>query len=679
MSDVSAIRSGAPRTLQQGMEIADYASESVVVFDADGTVRYWNGASEALYAWPAKAVLGRSIRDVAANVSWHNAQWQLLRQEGRWEGVVQRRSLAGATIVASVRQVVRYDGTGNFLDVVEYGRKASEADQVPRFLDAELQKSVAAYWEVDIAPARRLLDLISAENSYVPTAEWADELLDLVRIVDVNDRTVRLIGAVAGRDRMIGQPVGAFWPSDSRLVLAELIVSVVSTSKGSAAQVRNFDSDGILRDPSVTVWRTEQEQSPSRLFIAVNGTAFDDRTFWHLRASEDRYRKLLHYMPNALLQVDASAMGAIFGKLRADGVHDPEAYLTDHPELVDFANDTVRITEVNRKAVQILGGKAPADFIRPVGFLFQSSPGTARRIMAARFNGQRNHAETAKLCTLDGRIIDARISLTYPTPPEQLDVTLISIEDMTDQLQTELQLRQLQADFTHAARISTLGELATSIAHEVNQPLAAIVTNAETSLRWLSRDEPNVPKVAQLTARIVSSARRASEIVQRVRNMAAKRAPEHTRLNLNEVVAEALFFVRHDLDSRSIDLSVKTAQGLPPIDGDRVQLQQVIVNLLVNSLQAIEQSGTARKRIGLSTYESVGRIGFAIHDSGPGIAEENLDRVFDGFFTTKEQGMGIGLAVCQSIIAAHGGTMSVSNHPGGGARFSFALPAASSV
>jgi C4-dicarboxylate-specific signal transduction histidine kinase len=379
-------------------------------------------------------------------------------------------------------------------------------------------------------------------------------------------------------------------------------------------------------------------------------------------------------MPNALLQVDASRMAVIFNTLKATGVADIETYLDDHPELLEFANDAVRITEVNRSAVTMLGGHAPADFIRPVRFLFQASPATVSRIMAARYRGQRNHAETAKLCTLDGRMIDARISLTYPTPPEQLDVTLISIEDITDQLRTEAQLRQLQADFTRAARISTLGELATSIAHEVNQPLAAIVTNAETSLRYLSRREPNIAKVEQLTGRIVSNARRASEIVLRVRGMAAKHAPERTALNLNEVVDEALLFVRSDIESKTINLSFKARADTPMVEGDRVQLQQVIVNLLVNSLQAIEQSTAARRQIDLATYVEARMVGFSIHDSGPGIAEENLGRVFDGFFTTKDEGMGIGLAVCHSIIVAHGGSMTVSNHRDGGASFSFSLP-----
>jgi C4-dicarboxylate-specific signal transduction histidine kinase len=298
--------------------------------------------------------------------------------------------------------------------------------------------------------------------------------------------------------------------------------------------------------------------------------------------------------------------------------------------------------------------------------------------MIGRFQGRRNYAEIMKVRTFDGRILDVQLSVTYPAPPERLDVTLLALEDITARLHTERQLRELQANFTHAARLSMLGELATSIAHEVNQPLSAIVTNGETSLLWLARDDPNIAKVGQLTRRIVVSARRASDIVQRIRGMAAKRAPERAPLDLNQVVEEALLFVRHDLEEKSIELSADLSAGLPPVTGDRILLQQVIVNLLINSIQAIVQAGGAMRRIDVSTQrDGDAAMSFAIRDSGPGIAGENLDHIFDSFFTTKDAGMGIGLAICQSIIIAHGGSIGASNHPQGGAQFRFILPCAS--
>jgi C4-dicarboxylate-specific signal transduction histidine kinase len=246
---------------------------------------------------------------------------------------------------------------------------------------------------------------------------------------------------------------------------------------------------------------------------------------------------------------------------------------------------------------------------------------------------------------------------------------------MTEQLRTEAQLRQLQADFSRAARISTLGELATSIAHEVSQPLSAIVTNAETSLRWLSRADPNVEKVAHLTARIEESARRATSIVQRIRGTSAMHSPECVPLDLNEVIDEALLFVRHDLESRSIGLTMELGPELPPIVGDRVQLQQVLVNLMLNSIQAIVHANLSSGRISLSTKRTDHKaVHLEVSDNGPGIPEESIDRIFEGFFTTKEDGIGIGLAICQSIVMAHNGNIAVFNLPDGGARFIICLP-----
>ncbi|WP_342235908.1 PAS domain-containing sensor histidine kinase [Inquilinus sp. OTU3971] len=529
------------------------------------------------------------------------------------------------------------------------------------------------HWELDTADARTFIGA-GPSGGDLRQANWAAEVLGRSRVVDVNDRAAHLVGTLEGREEMIGRPVADFWPPDSQDDLAELIAEVVADRSPDATRSRDITSL-LLQAPVLTVWRS-QEAGADTVFVAVKGAMNDRRSYWSLRASEERYRKLIHHMPNPLLRVDARVMGRVFARLKAEGVVDIESYLDAHPELIAFAERSVRITEVNPAAALLFGARSPADLIGSVECLFKASPETARRVTIAHFDGRRSHDEVMKLRTLDGRLRDVRIAVTFPTPPEQLDVTVIGLDDLTDRLRTEAQLRQLQADFTRAARISTLGELATSIAHEVNQPLAAIFTNAETSLRWLSRDEPNLAKVVQLTTRIVDSARHANEIVHRIRAMTAKHAPECLPLDLNEVVDEALLFLRHDIESRSIRLSTKLGLGLPRVIGDRVQLQQVIVNLLVNSVQAISQAGTRDGRVELSTgLGSGGEVVFVIRDNGPGIPEDDLDRIFEGFFTTKDEGMGLGLAICQSIMTAHGGGIAASNRPEGGACFRLWLPA----
>jgi signal transduction histidine kinase len=392
-------------------------------------------------------------------------------------------------------------------------------------------------------------------------------------------------------------------------------------------------------------------------------------------AGDDKYRKLIFFMPTALWQVDSRAAGEAFRQLRAEGITDIAAYLDAHPEVVEFAKDTVLVTEVNREAVSLFHGRGPTDLIRPVRYLFAATPDMAKRVMVAHFGGWRNYTEEARILTFDGQMRDVIFSVTYPTPPEQQDTTFITISDITDRLHTEAQLRQIQADYAHSARISTLGEMATSIAHEVKQPLAAIVTNGETALHWLSRDELNVAKVKHLTTRIVESAHHASDIIQRIRLMAMRGEPEHVALDLKAVTAEALSFVRHDIEAKRIALSIDVPQSLPEVAGDRIQLQQVMVNLLLNSIQAIDQSGASDRHIRIAIRAEEGDwLTFSIRDSGSGIADADLDRLFESFFTTKKTGMGIGLAICRSIVMAHGGSIAGSNDPAGGAHFRFALP-----
>ncbi len=522
-------------------------------------------------------------------------------------------------------------------------------------------------WSVfDISDARVLVARIAAGAA---PGGWIAALLNAVRIVDVDDNALRALGPVGGRRRMIGMPVSAYWPAESWPVLAELIVAELADIPGAARTRRIVSSE--FSDAMINI--STDPAHPDLVFVSVGGAVTDKRSLWSLRASEERYRTLIHHLPWALVLVDSTAMLPIFDELRQAGIADIGAYIDANPDLSFESRAIVRVTDANRDAVELFGAKDAGQLVGPVDYLFAASPDTAKRVITAHFDRRRNLTEIMKLRTFDGRLRDVQLSITYPTPPERLDVTLLMFEDVTERLQTEAQLRQLQEEYARAARIATLGELASSIAHEVNQPLAAIAMNADTSLRWLARDEPNLAKVEQLTRRIADSARHASEIVQRIRGMAGRHVPNRTALDLNRVVEEALMFVCHDIEARGIQLGVKLDIALPRVLGDRVQLQQVVVNLLVNSLQAM--AGRPQSQIDITTgRDGFGGVRLSVRDTGPGIAAEDLARVFEGFFTTKQDGMGIGLAVCQSIIVAHGGGISAANHADGGAFFQVTLP-----
>jgi two-component system sensor kinase FixL len=285
-----------------------------------------------------------------------------------------------------------------------------------------------------------------------------------------------------------------------------------------------------------------------------------------------------------------------------------------------------------------------------------------------------------KPCSVSELHENFQVDHCFRVPGERSDTTILVMIDNTARLEAEARLRKIEADFSHAARLSTLGEMTTSIAHEIKQPLAAILMNAQTSLRYLRKAEPNLEKAEQLTSRIVESAQRASDIIGRIQDMAGKRAPTNALFEFNDVVQQCLVFLSHEAEDKNVVIKARLEPNLPSIRGDRVQVQQIIVNLIVNSIQAMKTTPQTRREIYLETsLNENGHVAFSIRDTGTGIPIDHMEHIFDGFFTTKEGGLGIGLAICQSIVKAHGGTIAAANHLDGGAVFRFSIPTESAA
>ncbi|ATI79990.1 hypothetical protein A6768_08205 [Sphingobium yanoikuyae] len=249
-----------------------------------------------------------------------------------------------------------------------------------------------------------------------------------------------------------------------------------------------------------------------------------------------------------------------------------------------------------------------------------------------------------------------------------------AVIDATERVTALAELERLRAQFAHASRVATLGELAASIAHEVDQPLAAIATNAAAARRFLGHPEPDLERLRSLNERIGLNARRASDIVSRVRRMARRGETDLETLEFEAVIREAIAFVSHDLSNHQVALHLEMPEAPSLVVGDRVQIQQVIVNLLMNASQALGGVQDAPKAITVGCWADDGMLTVAVSDNGPGIAQDDLDRLFDGFFTTKKAGLGIGLSICRTIVEAHGGAIIARNQPAGGACFEFTLP-----
>jgi NO-binding membrane sensor protein with MHYT domain len=236
-------------------------------------------------------------------------------------------------------------------------------------------------------------------------------------------------------------------------------------------------------------------------------------------------------------------------------------------------------------------------------------------------------------------------------------------------------LRQTQADLAHIQRVTAMGELAASISHEVMQPLGAGMNNTGAALRWLGAEPPNLDKVRQALDRAVDDGQRAAEIIGRIRTLIKKEPPRKEALEVNEAIVEVIALSRGDVMKNNVSMQTQLAEGLPLIQGDRVQLQQVILNLIINAVQAMSGVNEGSRGLLISTGKDASdRVLIAVQDSGPGLNPEGFERLFDSFYTTKPGGMGMGLSICRSIVEAHGGRIWATPNAGQGITMQFTLP-----
>jgi PAS domain S-box-containing protein len=310
---------------------------------------------------------------------------------------------------------------------------------------------------------------------------------------------------------------------------------------------------------------------------------------------------------------------------------------------------------------------------------------------------QRTHPEDRALvrrtldhASSDGKDLDYEHRLLMPDGSvKHVHVVAHAVTDQADRLEfigalmdvtaarrADEELHRARTELAHTTRVTTLGELTASIAHEVNQPIAAVVTNAAACLRWLDRETPDLGEARQALGWIIKEGNRAGDVLKRVHALANKADIQKSQLDINDAIDEIVLLFRHEVLSQGVALHLELASTLPPVLGDRVQLQQVIMNLLMNGIQAMSPVTGRRHELRIRSQEhGSDQILIAVEDSGIGIEPDNVERLFSAFFTTKPNGMGIGLSICRSILAQHDGHIWATRNSGAGSTFQFTLPA----
>jgi PAS domain S-box-containing protein len=479
---------------------------------------------------------------------------------------------------------------------------------------------------------------------------------DAIVAHDMNDRiTFWNRGAEAlygySAQEAIGQPIHRMTQSNSPVPHAQIRTELLRSGRwdGEITRVRHDGGEIVIASRAALL------RDANGLPRAVLATSNDITQRKRMEAELQRQRDALKRSEAFLLDAQRlSRTGSIATRLPAGTMWwSDEAYrIFDYPRDVEPSIDA------------ILACTHPDDI------------GIVRGAHESAIGGACDIDVEHRLLLPDGSVKHVHFVAHRASTEADGDEYVGALMDVTDTKLAQEALARSTAELAHVTRVTMLGELAASIAHEVTQPMAAIVTNGDAGLRWLNRAQPDIAEAQQSITQIIRDAKRASEVIARIRAMARKRDSQPATLDVNEIVGETIELVRRELGRHRVDVRTELATPSPTVQCDRVQLQQVLINLFMNAAQAM--SGVNGPRVlRIATGESQSDEGYAqitVQDSGTGISVDNARRLFDAFFTTKAEGMGMGLSICRSIIEAHGGRIWAESPEEGGARLRFVLP-----
>ena len=603
--------------------LLDETHDAIFLRNLDGLILYWNRGAQELYGWSAEEAAGKNVRELLKTVfplPLEEIEALVLRT-GRWEGELVHTTRDGTQVTVASRWSLQRDTTGTPIAILHTNTDITERKRAEGEL-FEMQEQFR----------------VLAESS--PTAIY--HFLE-GRYLYVNPAFARMFGYTAEEVMDRCGPFDLIYPDDRPMVAENMRRRVEGEIDGLRYEFRGLRKDGTAFPVEVHGRRIERGGK-----IALLGTLVDNterkRAEEELRASEMRYRTLVDHAADAIL-------------LRGgDG----------------------KLIDVNQHACDILGytreemiGMTPRDLVDP-----NEDPAFFRSV-TERLHAGETFAFESGFRRKDGTVFPIEVRVRPFSQGGQRFFLAIA-RDITERKQAEQErerLRGLEAELAHINRVNVIGEMTASIAHEINQPLSGVVSNGSACLGWLAGDSPNLEEAREAALRIVRDGKRAGEVIARIRSLATRAAIPREQLDLNETIHDVLSLVVNETKKNGIAIRTQLADELSPVVGDRIQLQQVLLNLVMNAIEATRDvDGRTRELVIRTSNTDADQVQVAVQDSGIGLEPDKIRKIFAPFYTTKRGGMGMGLSISRSIIRSHGGQLSATPNQGPGTTFYFTLP-----
>jgi PAS domain S-box-containing protein len=609
--------------LREQAGLLDLTHDTVFVRKMNDVIIFWNRGAEELYGWTKEEAVGKVTHQLLQTIfpaPLEEINAELLRT-GRWEGELVHTKRDGTKVTVGSRWSLQRDDQGRpgailetNNDITERKRAEEERRYNTRLLRTITDNASSMFFMVDAAGRGTFVNPVMERV----TGYQAQEL----------------IGQIVHEKIHHTYPDGRPYP-----------VSECSLARAVRMRKATRGEDFFVRKDG-TFFPVRYSASPVFRDGVPVGTVIEVQDLTESKSAEEEIGKQAELL--------SLAHDAII-------VRDPES----------------RVIFWNQGAENTYGWTAEEAIGRVTHELLQTRFPVSREALdvalreRGEWEGELTHI-TRKGAAI---VVTGRQSLRRDERGAAAAILEIN-RDITERKRAEEALSKAQAELAHVTRVTTLGEMTASIAHEVNQPLAAVVNNASACLRWLAAN--NVEEARQSIELIIGDGHRAGEIISRIRALAKKAPPQKDWVSINETILEVVALARSEIQKNHVSLQTQLSDDVPLIFGDRIQLQQVILNLIINAIEAMSGAGENPRElvVGSGKDESQGVL-VAVRDSGPGLDPESLSHIFTPFYTTKSQGMGMGLAISRSIIEAHGGQLWATANEGGGAAFQFTLQARS--